>query len=162
MKFTTNTVDMQRALSKLGSVVPAKSTLPILESILFEILNDTLTMTATDMELSLTMTLDVKGEEDGRIVIPAKRLMDTVRALDESSLPVFDADVTTNKIVITTSNGHYSLTGESAKEFPALPQFKSTDEVKLPASEDNCLADERIARSAQSDRPFPEPCDIGF
>ncbi len=134
MKFTANTVDLQKALNKLGGVVPAKSTLPVLENILFDLLNHTLTLTATDMELSLTMSIVVKGEEDGKIAIPAKRLMDTIRALDEKSTPSFLADVTTNKITITTANGHYGLTGESAKEFPAIPQFKSTDEIKLTTS----------------------------
>lgn len=134
MKFTANNVDMQRALNKLGGVVPAKSTLPILENILFDLLNDKLTLTATDMELSLTVSIAVQGKEDGKIAVPAKRLMETVRTLDEKSLPSFVADITTNKIVITTSNGHYGLTGEAAKEFPAIPQFKSTDEITLGAS----------------------------
>jgi DNA polymerase-3 subunit beta len=134
MKFTANTIDLQKALNKLSGVVPAKSTLPVLENILFDLFNDALTLTATDMELSLTVSLSVKGEEDGKIAIPAKRLMDTVRSLDEKSLPSFAADITTNKVSITTSNGHYSLTGESAKEFPAVPQFKSTDEIRISSS----------------------------
>jgi DNA polymerase III subunit beta len=132
MKFTASTQDLQKALNKLGGVIPAKSTLPILENILFDLLNNTLTLTATDMDISLTMSFTVKGEEDGKIAVPAKRLMDTIRALDEKSSPVFVADITTNKIVITTDNGQYSLTGESAKEFPAIPQFKATDEMKMP------------------------------
>ena len=134
MKFNANTADLQRALNKLGGVVPAKSTLPILENVLFDLLNDRLTMTATDMELSLTVSIVVHGEEDGKIAVPAKRLMETVRALDEKSSPSFAADITTNKIVMTTSNGHYALTGEAAKEFPALPQFKSTDETTIEVS----------------------------
>jgi len=132
MKFIANTTDLQKALNKLSGVVPAKSPLPVLENILFDLLNNTLTLTATDNELSLTVSLTVKGEEDGKIAIPAKRLMDTVRSLDEKSIPSFAADVTTNKISITTPNGHYGLTGESAKEFPTPPQFKSTDEIRVP------------------------------
>ena len=135
MKFTSNTIDLQKALNKLSGVVPAKSPLPVLENILFDLLNNTLTLIATDNELSLTMSLTVKGDEDGKIAIPAKRLLDTVRSFDEKSTPSFSADVTTNKIIISTSNGHYGLTGESAKEFPASPQFKSTtDEIKIPVS----------------------------
>lgn len=133
MKFTVNTLDLQRALSKLGGVVPAKSTLPILENILFDLLNNKLTLTATDMDLSLTVSITVQGEEDGKIAVPAKRLMETVRALDDKSMPSFVADVTTNKIVMTTSNGHYALTGEGAKEFPAIPQFKSVNETTIDA-----------------------------
>jgi DNA polymerase-3 subunit beta len=134
MKFIPSTLELQRALNKLGSVVPAKSTLPILENILFDLFNDKLTLTATDMEISLTVNIVVKGEEDGKIAIPAKRLMDTIRSLDSKSFPIFLADTTTNKVTITTANGQYGLTGESAKEFPITPQFKSTEEVSIGVS----------------------------
>ena len=134
MKFTANIIDLQKALNKLSGVVPMKSPLPVLENILFDLLNNILTLTATDNELSLTVSLTVKGEEDGKIAIPAKRLMDTVRSLDEKSTPAFAADITTNKVIITTSNGHYALTGESAKEFPTVSLFKSKDEIKISVS----------------------------
>jgi len=134
MKFTASTAELQRALNKLGGVVPAKSTLPILENILFDLLNDNLTLTATDMEISLTVNIDVKGEEDGKIAIPAKRLMNTVRSLDSKSSPIFSADITTNKVIILTSNGQYGLTGESAKEFPTISQFEGTEKINFEVS----------------------------
>jgi DNA polymerase-3 subunit beta len=124
MKFAASTAELQRALNKLGGVVPTKSTLPI----------DTLTLTATDMEISLTVNMTVKGEEDGKIAIPAKRLMDTVRSLDSKSIPTISADITTNKVSIVTANGQYGLTGESAKEFPAISQFKGEEEINLEVS----------------------------
>ena len=134
MKFTANNADFQRTLNKVGGVIPVRSTLPILENILFELLNNTLTLTATDMEISLTVSIQVKGSEDGSIAIPAKRLMDTIKALPETASPKFTIDTTTNKIKITTDNGEYALTGESAKEFPAVPQFKSTGEIIIDNS----------------------------
>lgn len=134
MKFSASAVDLQRTLNKLGGVVPPKSTLPILENILFDLVNDSLTLTATDMDISLTITMNVKGEEDGKIAIPAKRLLETIRALDEKSSPIFSADVTSNKITINTVNGHYGLTGESAKEFPTVPQFKDSEEISIGVS----------------------------
>jgi len=134
MKFAANSADLQRSLAKVGVVVPSKSTLPILENILFNILNNTLTLTATDMDVSITATLEVKGSEDGHIAIPAKRLMDTIRSLPEKTEPIVMADITTNKIKITTSNGEFALTGESAKEFPPLPQFKGVDDVVMDSA----------------------------
>jgi DNA polymerase-3 subunit beta len=130
MKFTANSVELQRSLSKLGGVIQAKSTMPILETILVELLKDTLTMTATDMALSLTVTMPVQGMEDGKLAIPAKRLVDTIRSLPDTSAQ-FSIDTTSNKVKITTENGEYSLTGESAKDFPAVPPFKGTEEIKL-------------------------------
>ena len=144
MKFTANNSDLQRSLNKVGGVIPVRSTLPILENILFDLLNDTLTLTATDLEISLTVSMQVKGSEDGSIAIPAKRLLDTIKALPESTTPKFSIDTTTNKIKITTENGEYALTGESAKEFPAAPQFKSTGEIII----DNTLLKRIIHRTA--------------
>jgi DNA polymerase-3 subunit beta len=134
MKFKAKTSDLQQVLSKVAATVPAKSALPILENILFDLMNNTLTVTATDMEVSLAASCDVQGTEDGRIAIPARRLMDTIRALDSKSEPQFSADTTTNKITITTSNGHYSLTGEGAKEFPQTPRVKSPDDTSIAAT----------------------------
>jgi DNA polymerase-3 subunit beta len=144
MKFTANNADLQRTLNKIGAVIPTRSTLPILENILFDLLNNTLTLTATDLEVSLTVSTQVKGSEDGKIAIPAKRLLDTIRALPENTTPNFSIDTTTNKIRITTENGEYALTGESAKEFPAVPPFKSTGEIAI----DNATLRRMIHRTA--------------
>jgi DNA polymerase-3 subunit beta len=130
MKFTANSVELQRTLSKLGGVIQTKSTMPILETILVELVKDTLTLTATDMALSLTVSMVVQGTEDGKIAIPAKRLVDTIRSLPDTSAH-FGVDLASNKIKITTDNGEYTLTGESAKDFPAVPPFKGTEEIKM-------------------------------
>jgi len=133
MKFTANSIELQRTLNKVGGVVPTKSTMPILENILCELSNNMLTVTATDLALSLTVSLQVRGAEDGKIAIPAKRLMDTMKSLPDTST-VFSIDTTTNKIKITTENGEYGLTGESAKDFPPVPPFKGTSELSIDSN----------------------------
>lgn len=133
MKFTVGTSDLQRILAKLGGVVPAKSPMPILETFLFDLVNTTLSITATDQMISSTMTLQVSGSEDGRIAIPAKRLSDTIRSLPVSDA-IFTIDVQSNKIRIVTPNGEYVLTGESAKEYPLVPPFKGTGGVVLESA----------------------------
>jgi DNA polymerase-3 subunit beta len=133
MKFTANSIELQRTLNKVGGVVPAKSTMPILENILCELSNNLLTITATDMATSLTVSLQVRGTEDGKIAIPAKRLMDTMKSLPDTST-VFLIDTATNKVKITTENGEYGLTGEPAKDFPPVPPFKGTSELSLDSN----------------------------
>ena len=132
MKFTANSTELQKTLNKLGSVIPTKSTMPILENILFVLAGDTLTVTATDLAIALTVSLPVKGVEDGSVAVPAKRLMDTIRSLPDTSA-AFAIDTTTNKVRVTTENGEYGLTGEAAKEFPAVPTFKGMSEVTMDA-----------------------------
>src|SRR5512139_1886030 len=111
MKFTVASSELQKALTKVNGVVPSKSTLPILENILFSLTKNTLRLVATDLEVSMAVLVDVKGAEDGSIAVPAKRILDTVRALPEVQL-IFHADESSNKIKMVTESGEYNLVGE--------------------------------------------------
>ena len=134
MKFTANSTDLQRTLSKLGGVIPSKSTMPILENILLHLEKDVLTLTATDLAVSLTVNIQVQGKEEGTIAVPAKRIMDTIRSLPDTNA-TFTIDTTSNKVKITTENGEYVFTGESAKEFPQVPPFKGSGNITLEEGE---------------------------
>ncbi len=134
MKFTTTTGELQRILAKVSGVVPTKSTMPILENVLFDLLNNRLTITATDLEISQTISLDVKGTEDGRVAIPAKRLLDTIRSFGSMDDVIFTVDTTTSKIHIKVGKGDFTLTGENAKEFPVIPPFEGKTEISLDST----------------------------
>ncbi len=133
MKFTVESSELQKSLNKISGVVPSKSTLPILENILFTLNKNSLSLVGTDLEISMTASLEVKGSEDGTIAVPAKRVMDTLRALPDTQL-VFNADVQSNKIRMITENGEYSLVGESSQEYPSIPEFKGESEIQIDAS----------------------------
>ncbi|MEK6566384.1 MAG: DNA polymerase III subunit beta [Bacteroidota bacterium] len=130
MKFSVASTELQKGLTRISGVVPSKSTLPILENILFNLAKNTLRISATDLEVSMSATIDVKGLEDGSVAVPAKRVMETIRSLPEIQL-VFHADPSSNKIKMITENGEYNLVGESSEEFPAVPQFKSDEQFAL-------------------------------
>ncbi|MBN1398344.1 MAG: DNA polymerase III subunit beta [Bacteroidetes bacterium] len=133
MKFTIESNELQKVLIKISGVVPSKSTLPILENILFTLNENKLTLVATDMEISMSASLDVRGSENGSIAVPAKRVMDTLRALPDAQI-VFNADTGNNKIKMITENGEYNLIGESSQDYPAIPEFKSSNELLIESS----------------------------
>lgn len=130
MKFTVTSNELQKALTKISGVVPSKSTLPILENILFDLSRNTLRLIATDLEVSMAANIEVKGSEDGKIAVPAKRIMETIRALPDVQL-AFTADLSANKVKMITENGEYVLMGESSDEFPTIPQFKGEEKIAL-------------------------------
>lgn len=130
MKFTIASTELQGVLTKVTGVVPSKSTLPILENVLFELKKNNLRVAATDLEISMSTTVDVKGSEDGSITVPAKRLLETIRALSDVQI-VFHADLSSNKVKMITETGEYTLVGESSEEFPAIPQFKGEEQVQI-------------------------------
>ncbi len=127
MRFTASSADLLKALTTVGGAVPSKSTLPILECILFEHdrESDTLRLSATDLEISIVQQFPVHFESNGksggsRVAVPAKRLIDTLRALPD--LPIqFSADESFN-IALKTDQGHYKMVGHDGADYPALPE----------------------------------------
>ncbi len=132
MKFSVVSSDLHKALSKIISVVPSKSTLPILESVLFELTGNDLRMTASDLELSMTVTLQVQAEQDGRIAVPAKKLNETLRALSSTDV-IFNADESSRRISIKTDQGEYKMAGESASSFPETQGLEEDFSLQMEA-----------------------------
>lgn len=130
MKFTVNSSDLLKALNKIIGVVPTKSSMPILEHILFSLDGKKLTLFATDLELYSNVSIDVSASEDGSITVPAKRVLDTLRALPETSL-VFHADPESNKITMITETGEYNITGISGDEFPKYPDIPESKALSI-------------------------------
>lgn len=119
MKFTVKSSVLNAGLSAVVGAVPAKATLPILETILFEGQGSTLKLTATDLEIAIMETLDVEIHEEGAVAVPSKRLLETLRQLPD--IPItFEVDERQN-ITFKTDKGTYKLVGEPADEFPEAP-----------------------------------------
>lgn len=130
MKFTVNSNELQRMLNKISGVIPSKSTLPILENFLLTLSKNSLHAIATDLEISMSATVDVRGTEEGSLAVPARRVMDTIRALPDTQI-VFIGDQASNKVKMVTESGEYNLVGEASKDFPATPEFKAENEIPM-------------------------------
>jgi DNA polymerase-3 subunit beta len=134
MKFTASSADLQDALTTVGRAVPSKSTMPILECILFERDEDGhLRLSVTDLEISIVKRVPVQFESNGtgegaaKVAVPAKRLQDTIRALPDLPL-TFEADEEF-EITMTTDQGHYQMVGHDGADYPELPELEGTHTV---------------------------------
>lgn len=130
MKFATYSNDILKALTKASTVVPSKSTLPILENFLFDLSGNALKITATDLEISVTTEVKVKGEENGKLAVPAKRIMETVRALPNTEI-ILGAAKNNNRITMRTQNGEYTLAGGSIEDYPTIPSPKTDEKLSI-------------------------------
>jgi DNA polymerase III subunit beta len=129
MKFAASSAELLKALQTVSGAVPSKSTLPILECILFETDTGRLQLSATDLEISIVQRLSMPVEEVGpsRIAVPAKRLIDTLRALPD--LPVqFESDDEFN-VSLHTDQGHYRMAGFDGADYPALPELSDSTRI---------------------------------
>lgn len=128
MKFNVSSSDLVKALSAVSGAVPAKATLPILETILFESEDGKLRFTATDLEISIIEFMTADIEEDGAVAIPARRLIETLRQLPD--IPVaFEVDDKFN-IKFRTDKGSYKLVGEDPDEFPEVPDLEEGKQIE--------------------------------
>ena len=132
MKFTASSAELLKALTTVNGAVPSKSTLPILECILFDRSSDRLRLSATDLEISIVQNLPVQFESNGtseklRVAVPAKRLLDTLRALPD--VPIhFGADEEHN-VTLRTDQGMYKMVGYDGADYPALPEMNGELEI---------------------------------
>jgi DNA polymerase-3 subunit beta len=129
MNFVISSTELLSSLQTVSKVIKSKNTQPILDNFLFKLENGTLTITASDLEstLSTKHVLDNSNEE-GIIAIDAKRLMDIVKEFPEQPITM-NIDNETKNIDIITSNGKFSVVGIDAEDFPN-PQKISNDDRK--------------------------------
>ena len=132
MKFTVSSADLLAAVNIVNGAIPSKSTMPILESLLLERDGDTLRISATDLEISIIHPLAVNfagDSSDAPIAVPAKRLLDTLRALPEVPLSFSSDD--DFSIHLSTDQGRYKMVGQDGKDFPALPSLEEKQEITV-------------------------------
>ena len=120
MKFIVNSSALLRELQKLNSVISSNNTLPILDNFLFEINGGNMTVTASDLEVTMRVSISVESEVDGRITIPARILIDTLKTFSNQPL-TFVIDLTNYSIEIISELGNYKLSGNNSDEFPKSP-----------------------------------------
>jgi DNA polymerase-3 subunit beta len=132
MKFNITGEEFVNSLSKLSSVLPSRSTLPILDNILFELEGNTLKLMASDLEISVRTTIQVDGEGDGTLAVDGKRLLNVARTLPSENLKIESNDK--NKLTIKTKKGKYTLPGESAEEFPMPEERDDFSKIELDGS----------------------------
>ena len=86
MKFIISSFDLLKSLQVLGTILNTNNTLPILDNFLFELENNELNITSSDLETSLSTKLSIQSEITVKIAIPAKLLTDIIRSLPEQPL----------------------------------------------------------------------------
>ena len=133
MRFIVSTSTLLKHLQAVSGALSNSAVLPILENFLFEIKDATLTISATDLQTSMTTSLAVESKEDGKIAVPSKILLDTLKTLPEQPIS-FSVDDNTFAIEISAGDGKYRLSGENGDDFPKIPTVDNPSSVNLPAA----------------------------
>ncbi len=131
MEITVSKTELLRELTATQGVVERKTTIPILSNYLFEAGGDKLSLTATDLDLSLRTSCNAKVKKEGSCTIPARKLHDYVKLLP-------DADITiklleNHWVSIRCGRSNTKMVGMAKSNFPSLPAFPTAGAVTIPA-----------------------------
>lgn len=132
MKFIVSSSTLLKQLQQIAGVINANTVLPILEDFLFEVEKNKLTMVATDLETVMRIQMDIEAKDSGKVCIPSKILMDSLKNLPEQPL-TFNIDKNFG-IEITSDNGKYKVMGENPDNFPKEPVADDTTSFTMTAT----------------------------
>ena len=133
MKFILSSLKLLKAVQSLSGVINSNNTLPILDDFLFNISENELKITASDLETTMVVTIQPDMVEGaGEVTIPARLLIDILKNFPD--IPVsFNIDEATLAIEITTGEGRYKMVGHKSDEFPQVPVLDEASKWEIPA-----------------------------
>lgn len=130
MVFETSSNELLKKLQVAGGAIASNPVIPILEDFLFELSKNDLTISATNLEVTIISSMTVKGSKNGKVAVPAKILMDTLKALPDHPIK-FEVDKDNLSIKLVSSYGEYKLSGDNPEDFPDTPSEDSVHEIEL-------------------------------
>ena len=129
MNFNIKRSVLLPCLQCVSSNVERRQTLPILSNLLFDIKPNTLSITASDMEVEVVVHVDAKLDQTTRLTLPAKKLLDICRALPEDSTLEFD--IQNEKAQIKSGKSRFTLSTLPAQEYPVIDITDETVDFSL-------------------------------
>jgi DNA polymerase-3 subunit beta len=131
LEISVSKAELLRELTATQGVVERKTTIPILSNFLFEAADNRLTITATDLDLSLRTSCAAKVKREGACTIPARKLYDYVKLLPDGDISIKLLD--NHWVNIRSGRSNTKMVGMARANFPGLPTFPSAGVVKVPA-----------------------------
>ncbi|MBO5618745.1 MAG: DNA polymerase III subunit beta [Paludibacteraceae bacterium] len=153
MKFNVSSSKLFSQLQAVSRVINSKNALPILDDVLFDLVGNELTLTASDGETTIRTSLEVEAVEgSGKVASAAKLLLETLKEFSEQPL-AFNIDEQNFAVNMVSQNGTYSFVGVNGNEYPEMPkaeenaqQFSLNAKVLQSAIEKTifCTADDEL------------------
>ncbi|HOS47150.1 MAG TPA: DNA polymerase III subunit beta [Bacteroidia bacterium] len=132
MKFVVSSTTLQKQLQAISGALQSSTPLPILENFLFEITPGSLKASASDLETTMSTIIEVDSKESGKVAVPAKILIETLKTFSEMPL-TFKINADNHQIEISSNAGKYKLTGLNGEEFPKLPVIDKPNTIEMPS-----------------------------
>jgi DNA polymerase-3 subunit beta len=132
MKFIVSSQLLLKNLQAISGVVSSSNTLPILDNFLFDIEENKLTVSASDLETTMKTSLEVTSKESGQVAIPARILLDLLKSFPDTPI-TFSINKETFAVRFTSEYGEYNVAGLNGAEFPKAPELEAAASTVVPS-----------------------------
>jgi len=156
MKFVVSSQELLHNLLMVQKAIPSKTGEPILENFLFELTGQTLTITASDKELTLRAVMTVEGAEvEGRIAVMARQMTDLLKEIPDQPLTVETTDEGTS-FRCAWASGESIFPYFDPNDYPAIKGIsEGAQQVSMEVKTlDDSIAKTIYASSDDSNRPI--------
>lgn len=132
MKFTCFKKDISKALNIVSKAVTTRTTMPILKGILLKVEDNTLTLTAYDLDILIETKISVTGYENGELVVKAKLFNEIIKKLPGEEVNISNYE---NKVIIKSDKSEFKIHGQSADEFPSAGDVSEKESIILKSDD---------------------------
>ena len=158
MKVVVTQENLNRALLNVSRIPKRDTTLPILNNILIEAVDNTISITATDLEIGANVIVRGKIEKEGSVTIPVQLITEYVGSLPHQNV---EMEAKENQVKITCGTFSSTILGMKRDDFPLIPKIQSGSTMKV-ASSDLRAAINGTVSFAANDESRPEIAGIYF
>ncbi len=133
MKFIVSSLKLLKNLQALSGVIGTKNTLPILDDFLFQLTENELKITTSDLDVTMTVSMvPDMVEGTGEVTIPARLLLEIMKNFPDVPITI-NVDNSSLAVELIAGEGRYKLAGHKSDEFPQLPVMTETSVWEIPA-----------------------------
>jgi len=129
MKFNISREVLLQPLSQVIGVVERRQTLPVLANFMLVARDSRLTVTGTDMEVELISSVPAQVAQEGEITVPARKLLDIVKALPDGANISFN--ISDDKATLSAGRSRFTLSTLPASEFPATDHVEALEKIRV-------------------------------
>ncbi len=152
MQFSIQREVLLKPLQQVAGVVERRHTLPVLANVLVQADQDKVALTGSDLEVEMVARAAVEDMAAGEITLPARKLLELVRALPDGAQLKFSLN--NDKVMMQAGRSRYTLATLPASEFPTTDEIEVIERVRMPQATLKQLMDSTAFAMANQDVRF--------
>ncbi len=154
MRVSVVQENLVRGLSIVNRAIASRPTLPVLSNVLLSTEDGRLKLSATDLDLSISVWVGAMVEDEGSVTVPARTFYDLTSNLSPERIDM-ELDNRTQTINLQCGGTKSNMKGIPADEFPVVPEADPNASIVIPGNVFGAMVDEVIFSAAREDnRPI--------